>query len=149
MDYIISSLISFPFPSYYFRNFDGFGKDFMHEKDDFVSLLWFQIDSYQSLESSNIFHSSKSMTSLPNLPIFSKEKPITKIRKRRSKGKTFAVKQVLSHEIKTFIDPSFIDVSYFINEATILSACSHPRVVSYFGSSLSKDRVFSIEMEML
>ena len=89
------------------------------------------------------------MTSLPNLPIFSKEKPITKIRKRRSKGKTFAVKQVIPHEIKTFIDPSFIDVSYFINEATILSACSHHRVVSYFGSSLSKDRVFSIEMEML
>lgn len=51
--------------------------------------------------------------------------------------------------IKTFIDPSFIDISYFINEASILSACSHPRIVSFFRSSLSKDRIFSIEMEML
>ena len=88
-------------------------------------------------------------TIVTNLPAFNKEKPITKIRKRRSKGKTFAVKQVFPDRLKTFIDPSFIDVSYFINEATILSACSHPRVVSYIGSSLSKERIFSIEMEML
>jgi hypothetical protein len=84
----------------------------------------------------------------PNIPI-TKKKPITKIRKRRSKGKTFAVKQVLFKGVQTFLDPTFIDVGYFINEATILSACNNPRVVSYFGSYLSKDNVFSIEMEML